>query len=65
MGRYIIIYYGSFIALFGHLSDEQMTRELRKTLRHEFTHHLESLAGEDGLEKEDDDFMRKYLGNHK
>ncbi|MDR1953187.1 MAG: metallopeptidase family protein [Clostridiales Family XIII bacterium] len=65
MGRYIIIYYGSFIALFGHLSDEKMTRELRKTLRHEFTHHLESLAGEDCLEKEDDAFMRKYLNSHK
>jgi hypothetical protein len=65
MGRYIIIYYGSFIALFGHLSEEKMTRELRKTLRHEFTHHLESLAGEDGLEKEDDEFMRGYLNSHK
>jgi hypothetical protein len=61
MGRYIVIFYGSFIALFGNRSDAIMKRELRKTLRHEFTHHLESLAGEDGLEREDDEFMRNYL----
>ncbi|MDR2157438.1 MAG: metallopeptidase family protein [Clostridiales Family XIII bacterium] len=62
MGRYIVIFYGSFIALFGDRSGEVMKRELRKTLRHEFTHHLESLAGEDDLGKEDDEFMRGYLG---
>ena len=43
MGNYIKIYYGSFERLFGHLSDEDMEKELRKTLRHEFRHHLEGL----------------------
>jgi hypothetical protein len=61
MGRYIVMFYGSFIALFGHLPARRMKEELRKTLRHEFTHHLESLAGEDDLEKEDEAFMRDYL----
>jgi hypothetical protein len=62
MGRYIVIFYGSFEKVFGHLSDENMKIELRKTLRHEFTHHLESLAGENALEKSDADFIHKYLG---
>ena len=61
MGSYIKIYYGSFERLFGHLSDEAMERELRHTLRHEFRHHMEHLAGERGLEIEDNDFLRDYL----
>jgi len=64
MGSYIKIYYGSFERLFGHLSDEAMERELRKTLRHEFRHHLESLGGERGLEKEDANYIRDYLDRH-
>jgi len=61
MGNYIKIYYGSFERLFGHLNDEQMTNELRKTLRHEFRHHIETLAGEDDLVDEDALFIRSYL----
>jgi hypothetical protein len=61
MGRYIVIFYGSFIRLFGHYDTEHMTVELRKTLRHEFRHHMESLSGEDGLEKEDAAYIAKYL----
>jgi len=61
MGRYIVIFYGSFIRLFGHLDEAYMTTELRKTLRHEFRHHMESLAGEDGLEREDAAYITKYL----
>jgi hypothetical protein len=57
MGRYIVIYYGSFEKLFGHLPEESLKMELRKTLRHEFTHHLESLAGERDLEKYDASFL--------
>jgi len=61
MGSYIKIYYGSFTRLFGHLPDETMEKELRKTLRHEFRHHLEFLGGERGLEKEDANYIRGYL----
>ena len=61
MGNYIKIYYGSFERLFGYLSDEAMEKELRKTLRHEFRHHLEFLSGERGLEVEDANFIREYL----
>lgn len=60
MGRIIYIYYGSFEKLYGHLSPEKMKEKLRDTLLHEFTHHLESLAGEKGLEKKDEEQLRKY-----
>ncbi|GAB1476628.1 metallopeptidase family protein [Bacillota bacterium] len=61
MGRYIIIYYGSFEKLYGDLDRESLKNKLAHTLKHEFTHHLESLAGERGLEKKDEEFMRNYL----
>ena len=61
MGRYIAIYYGSFEHVFGSdATEETMAAELRETLLHEFTHHFESLAGEDDLEKEDERQMRIY-----
>lgn len=60
LGRYITIHYGSFIRVYGHLSAVQAKEKLRKILRHEFRHHVESLAGEHGLEYEDELFMRKY-----
>jgi hypothetical protein len=60
MGRYITMYYGSFAALYGHLSPEKLKEQLRETLRHEFTHHLESLAGEKDLEIEDERQLARY-----
>jgi len=61
MGNYIKIYYGSFQRLFSHLPDEEMIKELRSTLRHEFRHHLETLAGDRSLVAEDSRFIRDYL----
>lgn len=58
MGRYINIYYGSFRAVYGgELSDAELKDELYATLSHEFTHHVESLAGERGLEIKDEEFL--------
>ena len=63
MGRYIVLYYGSICAV--HYSDtrEELRADLKKLLAHELTHHMESLAGERGLEIEDkrklDEYMRK------
>lgn len=62
MGRYILLYYGSFAEVFGdNASDEEIEEELRETLFHEFTHHLESLAGEDGLGEKDAAELAAYL----
>ena len=60
LGRYITIYYGSFVRLYGHLPPDRQKDELRKVLVHEFTHHLESLAGERGLEIKDAINLAKY-----
>lgn len=64
MGRYIVIYYGSMQHVFGWCDRERMRQELRDVLLHEFTHHLESLAGERGLEIKDEQQMRRYLKEH-
>ena len=61
MGRYIVVYYGSFKHLYGNLGRNAFKKKLAQTLKHEFTHHLESLAGERKLEKEDRKFLEDYL----
>ena len=65
MGRLIEIYYGSFEKMFGYMDREQLKVKLREVLRHEFRHHIESLAGERGLEIEDEKFINEYLGRQK
>ncbi|NLC02802.1 MAG: metallopeptidase family protein [Tissierellia bacterium] len=59
-GRNIKIYYGSFKNVYRGASREALYEHLKETLLHEFTHHLESLAGEKGLEIKDSQDMRKY-----
>ena len=61
LGRYICIYYGSFIRVYGDLPPDKYKKRLREVLRHEFRHHLESLAGERDLEKEDEEYISEYL----
>ncbi|MDR1669049.1 MAG: metallopeptidase family protein [Oscillospiraceae bacterium] len=60
MGKYINIYYGSFTRVYGHCSPGESRQALRRILAHEFTHHLEFLAGERDLEIKDDADMEKY-----
>lgn len=64
IGRHIVIYFGSFNKVFGNLSDRRLKNELRRVLRHEFRHHLESLSGERGLEIEDEMEIEEYLKKH-
>ncbi len=65
MGRYIAIYYGSFERLFPDYSEAQLTDELRRTLRHEFRHHLETLAGERTLAIEDEERLKRYMSSQR
>lgn len=65
MGRYIVIYYGSFRALFGNAGKKRLAGELERVLKHEFVHHLESLAGERTLEREDRQFILDFLEGKK
>jgi len=69
LGRYIAIYYGSFARVYGQLDRHAMKVQLRETLSHEFTHHLESMAGVRDLEIEDerqlDQFRRRKKNRQK
>ncbi len=62
MGRYINLYYGSFAALAEQegWTEEDWEEELWETFAHEFTHHVEGLAGERGLEIKDEAFLEEY-----
>ena len=62
MGRYIVLYYGSFAALAQQedWTQEDWEDELYTTLSHEFTHHIEGLAGERGLEIREEVEMEEY-----
>lgn len=63
MGRYIVIYYGSFMRLYPYLMPEQLEPHLRSTLRHEFRHHLEAMAGLTTLADEDREKIDRWLGS--
>ena len=62
MGRYINLYYGSFAALAQQedWTEEDWEDELYTTLSHEFTHHVEGLPGEWGLEIKDELELEQY-----
>ncbi|MDO5707840.1 MAG: metallopeptidase family protein [Andreesenia angusta] len=60
-GRGIVIYYGSFKRVYGSLRGEELKEKFRNTLYHEFTHHLESMAGDRDLELEDELEMADYI----
>lgn len=53
MGKMIVIYYGSVATVLGNRSKKVWERQLRVILRHEFTHHVEFLAGDHDLERWD------------
>ena len=65
LGRYITIYYGSFARIYSHLDPIQIKEELRRVLVHEFTHHVESLAGDRSLEIKDAQRMAEYMKKYK
>ncbi len=60
MGRTILIYYGSFKKMYRKAPIHVIKKKLKDTLLHEFTHHIESLAGERGLEKKDAEKLNRY-----
>lgn len=61
LGRFIVLYYGSFVQCCGFCTEEELRTRIRKVLLHEFRHHLESLAGERDLEIEDAVRISQYL----
>ncbi|MDR1538104.1 MAG: metallopeptidase family protein [Clostridiales bacterium] len=65
LGRTIVLFFGSFGAAYGDIGKEQLREKLRDTLHHEFTHHLESLAGERDLEVADARYLHSYFSRMK
>ncbi|MCL2509180.1 MAG: metallopeptidase family protein [Oscillospiraceae bacterium] len=65
MGRHICIYYGSFMRVHGGAPEDVLREKLQETLLHEFTHHLESLSGERGLEIKDRMKLNEYRHIHR
>ena len=61
MGRYVEIYYGSFRRKYAADTPEKCARELVHTLKHELTHHIESLAMDNSLEKWDEQHVAELL----
>ena len=53
LGRYIVLYYGSFAALLPEEDEEGWKDELFATVAHEFTHHMEETAGLHALDDKD------------
>jgi len=60
MGRYISIYYGSFMRTCGYLPLPALRKRIENTLKHEFRHHLESQGGQRDLEIIDDTQIQEY-----
>lgn len=65
LGKYVIIYYGSFERVYPSIGKEELREQLKKTLVHEIRHHNEYLAGYRDLEVYDEDRINDYLNNKK
>ena len=68
MGKQIVLYYGSFMAVMGYADEETIRMQIRSVLRHEFRHHLETRAGlyfGGTLIEEDRESMLKYFMRHR
>lgn len=61
-GRWINLYYGSFRKVHFMKRGDALKAEIRRVLLHEFRHHLETRAGEHGLEYEDAAYIAEYVG---
>lgn len=62
LGCYVNLYYGSFAAM-AEKEDwtlEDWTRELRETLSHELTHHMENRSGLHALDDKDEAEMAAW-----
>ncbi len=62
LGRYIKIYFGSFMKFYANVPYDVLYAKLKETLLHEFTHHLENQAGDHSLDDADADYMESYRG---
>ena len=66
LGRYINLYYGSFAALAEKedWTEEDWRAELRQTLSHELTHHMEGRGGLHALDDKDEAQMAAWRAEY-
>ena len=64
LGRYILLYYGSFAALLAEEDEEAWKDEIFATVAHEFTHHLEETAGLHALDDKDLAVLQQALEDY-
>ncbi len=61
LGRYILLYYGSFAAVLAEEDEQAWREEIFATVAHEFTHHMEDTAMLHDLDDKDAEFLRQAL----
>jgi predicted Zn-dependent protease with MMP-like domain len=61
LGRYVVIFYGSIMRVYGKQSKEKICEKLREVLVHEVRHHNEFLAGDNDLVIYDKIQLANYL----
>lgn len=64
LGRYIVLYYGSFAALLKEEEEDVWRDEIFLTVAHEFTHHLEDTAMLHTLDDADAEFLHQALAEY-
>lgn len=66
LGRYINLYYGSFAAVAEReeWTPEDWRAELRQTLSHELTHHMEGRSGLHALDDRDEEQMAAWRAKY-
>ena len=66
LGRYINLYYGSFAAVAARedWEEEDWRTELRRTLSHELTHHMEGRGGLHALDDKDEAQMDAWRAEY-
>lgn len=64
LGRYILLYYGSFAALLSDKDEAVWKEEIFTTVAHEFTHHMEETAGLHALDDKDLEFLRQAMAEY-
>jgi hypothetical protein len=60
LGRHVALYYGSFVNVAEGDPEFDWEEEMWETLTHELRHHVESLAGDDSLNIEDEVVARDF-----
>ncbi len=64
LGRYILLYYGSFAAVLSGEDQEVWKDEIFATVAHEFTHHMEETAGLHALDDKDMEFLQEAMKDY-